>query len=238
MIPTYVTIPVRDRHEWVANLVGQLTTQIANPLDIFVFDNESNPPQPRWGRVKPIPAPGAGVFEMWNWGLDMAEGQAQADGHERWNVAVLNSDVSIPPGWLSLMADGLRSCPFTAIAYSDIYEVGYGRVMQIDNFTYAHQTFSGWAWMMAGEYGLRCDPRFSYWYGDADLEATARANGYHVVCVGGSEVEHLDAGGHVTRERHRLEQARADEARYAEKWGMDPKSLFLAQNPWFGSDAA
>ena len=175
---------------------------------------------------------------MWNRGLDMAEMAARLDGHSRWNVAVLNSDLRIVPNFLHTLARGLRSRPGVAIAYPNIYRIPYKEIAEIDNPNYAGQTFAGYAWMMAGETGLRCDERFLHWYGDSDLEKEARHQGYEVICVGGCKApEHLDSGGHVWRESERLAIVHDDEARFAEKWGMDPRDLFLASNPGWGESA-
>ncbi len=217
----------------IANLVTQIVDQ--GPADIFVFDNESNPPQPTWGSVRPIPAPDTGVFEMWNRGLDMAEDRARANKHLQWNVLVANSDLAIAPNTLHTLARGLRSRPGVAIAYPNIYGVPYKEIAEIDNPNYAQQTMAGYCWMLAGETGLRIDEQFIYWYGDSDIERQARKAGYNVICVGACrEPAHLDPGGHVTREAHRLAQAHEDEARYAAKWGHDPADLFLACNPGWG----
>lgn len=235
--PTYVVIPVRDRHEMIANLLGQLIEQV-DASRIYVYDNESDPPQPAW--MRPIPAPDTGVFQMWNAGIDRAERHAQSEGWDRWNVAVLNSDLSVAPNLLYTLARGLRSRPGIAIAYPNIYNevVPYGDIAEIDNPNYAGQTMAGYCWMLAGETGLRIDGRYEYWYGDSDIERQARTAGYNVVSVGAARAPlHLDSSGHVTRERHRLDQARRDEARFAEKWGVDPDSLFLALNPEFGKGA-
>lgn len=231
--PTYVTIPVRDRHEWIAALVGQLARQ--GPEAIFVFDNESDPPQPTWGEVVPIPAPAMQLHEMWNTGLDMAEEHAKAAGYDLWNVAVLNSDLRVGPNFLYTLARGLRAHPNTAIAYPNIYKaVPYNDIAEFDNPNYARQTMSGYAWMLAGETGLRVDEQFGWWYGDSDIELQARKAGYNVISVGACKApEHLDANGSVYQQ-HRLTQIRADETRFAAKWGIDPAELFLACNPDFG----
>lgn len=229
--PLYVTVPVRDRHEMIAALVGQLVEQVGEPEQIFIFDNESNPPQPMWGDVRPIHAPNRTVCRMWNDGLDLAEEHARSRGHKEWNVAVLNSDLRLRPNTLHTLARGLRSRPGVAIAYPNLYGIPYKEIGEVDNPNYAGQTMAGYCWMLAGETGLRCDEQFQYWYFDSDIERQARKAGYNVICVGACrEPEHLDPGGHIS-DPGRLEQIHADEARFAAKWGVDPDSLFLAMNP-------
>lgn len=236
--PIYATIPVRDRHEWVDALVRQLVRQ--GPEAIFVYDNESDPPQPFWGGVldwagvHTIDAPGMGLHAMWNAGLDAAEKDARSKGYDRWNVLIANSDLRVGPNFLYTLAKGLRSRPNNAIAYPNIYGIGYNDLAEFDNPNYAGQTMAGYAWMLAGETGLRVDEQFGWWYGDADIELQARRAGYNVVCVGACRApEHLDANGSVYSQ-DRFAQIRADETRFAVKWGIDPEQLFLACNPGWG----
>ena len=233
--PVYVVIPVRDRHSMIDTLARQLAAQ--QPAAVFVLDNESYPPQPEWGPpVHTIPMPNTSLHGLWNAGLDMAEGHARAGGHKAWNVAVLNSDVEVAPNFLAALSLGLRIHDDVWIAYPNIHGLADTECCVLDDPTsYTGQTMAGWAWMIRGECGLRVDEQFVWWYGDSDLEAQVRAAGKHAICVGPAHATHLDANGHVLRDSWRLNAARVDERRYAEKWGLDPSTLFLARNPGWGA---
>jgi hypothetical protein len=88
---------------------------------------------------------------------------------------------------------------------------------------------SGWAFMLRGETGLRFDERFEWWYGDSDLERQVREAGKYTVCVGGCFARHLDPLRSTLDDPERLAQAELDEKHFAEKWGLDPATLWLAQ---------
>lgn len=230
--PTFVTIPVKNRHSMIRLLVAQLQAQ--EPDGIFIFDNDSDPPQPVWEGngylTAPIPAPGMGLHGMWNAGLALAEKEARKLGVERWNVVVMNSDVEVPSTFLQTLSEGLREAD-AWLAYPNVYNVDPSGIYEMHNPELAHQTIAGWAWMLAGESGLRVDENLTFWYGDADIEAQVRKAGKKAVCVGNCFALHLDANGSVTTDAKLRAAVEDDERYYAEKWGLDPESLFLAQNP-------
>jgi GT2 family glycosyltransferase len=97
----------------------------------------------------------------------------------------------------------------------------------------AGQTMTGFCFVVRGEARLRCDERFVWWYGDSDLERQVRAQGKQTVCVGGARVSHFTPMQSTRGDL--LEQAKRDEAAFAEKWGLDPDSLWLALHPEFGA---
>jgi GT2 family glycosyltransferase len=109
-------------------------------------------------------------------------------------------------------------------------DIPLGAAVETKNPEMAGQTLSGWCFMLRGEAGLRFDEQFEWWYGDSDLQRQVEAAGGKVVCIGGCHVEHHDPLRSTVDDPERLMQARADEVRFAEKWGVDPAGLWLAKN--------
>lgn len=216
--PTYAVIASRSRPDLLAELVRSLTAQ---GVECLVYDNGYD--------SCPVPfteAHGWPLHRMWNDGLDQAEKMAQGEPH---NVLIVNDDVLVDTDLASRLAWGMRSDDSIDIAYPDHHgKVEDNRVAQLSNPDMAGQTLSGWCFMVRGEAGLRFDEQFEWWYGDSDIEKQVRANGRHVVAVGGCHVEHLDPMRSTMENPERLAQAKADEARFAEKWGLDPATLWLA----------
>ncbi len=172
----------------------------------------------------------------WNAGLDWAEKQAREAGNDRWNVAILNDDIEVDPDFLARLANGLRSTDNAWIAYPNIHgiDIPEGTVVHTESNALAGQTMSGYAFMVKGESGLRADEQFRWWYGDSDLERQVREAGKKTVCVGGCHLRHLHPM-ESSRRPELLALARGDELRFAGKWDLDVKSLWLNQNPEFGS---
>ena len=172
----------------------------------------------------------------WNRGLDWAAKQAAELGVTEWNVVILNDDLETGPGFLEQLARGLRSRDDVWIAYPNVHgiDIPDGVVVPTRSDTLAGQTMSGFAFMVRGESGLRFDERFAWWYGDSDFERQVRFAGKQTVCVGGCYVKHLHAMESTRDNPELLAQAKCDEVAFAEKWGLDPASLWLALNPEFG----
>lgn len=214
MIPTYVVILVKagEREEMTARLVEQL-----GDYPIRLDDSERTITQ-KWND---------GLY--WAW---METSQARDCPH---NVAILNNDIEVCNGFLDKLAAGLRSDDGNWIASPDYCGLGIppGMTAETESDCLAQQTICGWAFMLRGEVGVRFDEQFKWWYGDSDMEKQVRAAGKRVVWVGGCNAKHLDPL-RSSMNPTMLAIARADEARFAAKWGIDPKTLWLAKNPDFG----
>jgi glycosyltransferase involved in cell wall biosynthesis len=205
--PTYAIIPVHDQHELTLALLHQL----ALPSNrVIVIDNNSTVParDALFGQTRVVEHANRNLSEIWNLGLDLVA--AECPGPH--NVAVLNNDLEIPPGFLDGLAAGLRARPDHLIAFPD----AEGRLPP--DVCFASGRMTGYAFMLRGEAGIRADPRFVWWYGDDDLARQARLRG-KVVCVGGVGVRHL-AGNVATSTNPELAAISAqDQQRFAAKWG-------------------
>lgn len=208
--PTFVVIPTR---------VGVLVNDDSRTL---VIPNDEGP---------------LNLSAKWNHGLEWAEKEAAELGATEWNVAILNDDLETDAGFLEQLARGLRSHDDVWVSYPNVhgFDLPSGVVVPTRSDTLAGQTMSGYAFMVRGECGLRFDERFAWWYGDSDFERQVRFAGKQVVAVGGCHVNHLRPMESTRDDPELLVQAKRDEAAYAEKWGLDSASLWLALNPEFGS---
>jgi hypothetical protein len=221
-LPTYAVIASKSRPEMLETLRAQLEGQVT---DTFVFDNGySDEDAPALA----ILAHDWPLHRMWNTGLDMAE---KAAGGSPFNVIVINDDVEVPNEFAAQLEAGLRAHEDHWVAYPNWQglDVEPGRVARTRADSLAGQTMSGWAFMVRGEAGLRFDERFSFWYGDSQLEWQVKEAGKYTVCVGGCFARHLDPVRSTLEDPERLAQAEADEALFAEIHGLDPATLWLAQ---------
>ncbi len=219
-LPTYVVVASKARTEMLATLRAQLEDQVD---EIFVFDNGYDEPPPG-----AEPAHGWPLHAMWNRGLDLAAEKAGGGPH---NVLIVNDDVEVPNELCAQLEAALRSHDYHWAAYPNWRDLDLepGEVVRTESSGLAGQTLSGWCFMLRGEAGLRFDEQFQWWYGDSDLERQIRAAGKHVVCAGGCHARHLDPLRSTLDDPERLAQAEADEKLFADKWGLDPAALWLAQ---------
>ncbi|MEU1787127.1 glycosyltransferase [Streptomyces sparsogenes] len=218
-------IPTRDRHAMLADCVDSVVGQVDA---VYIIDNGSVPP------IDPDPWVQASAFvgsaqvdldppnisTLWNCGLDLAKGAASLARAESWDVIVLNSDAVVPPGWVEALSAAMRSTP-AVLAYPDQFggtqQILHTRAEPVD----LRQRITGYAYMLRGEAGLRLDESMAWWFGDDDLDWTARERG-GALLVPGLAVEHRCPNGSMEERPELAEQAARDRETFIAKWERAP----------------
>jgi hypothetical protein len=158
----------------------------------------------------------ANISRWWNQGLDaVADVVLEADpGPTKWDVAVLNDDAIVPEGWFDAVAGTIRQMGVAAGCSG-----GYGMpVLHTQNQAPPLATrMQGFAFVLAGELGLRADEQFVWYCGDDDLGRRAAVAG-GMVMVPGFPVNHLHPNGQSNLHHH----IPGDMQRYVDKWGGRP----------------
>lgn len=203
----------------LADCINSVVDQVDR---VVVVDNQSVPPidPEAWhGKVTVarVPLDPPNISRLWNIGLDIV---AQASPTEAWDVAVLNSDVTVPAGWVEALSAAMRATT-AVLAYPD--QAGGGR--QILHTKAApvplSQRITGYAFLLRGEAALRFDEDLVWWYGDDDADWSAREQG-GALLVPGIPVEHRCPNGSLY-ERPELEQQTVlDRDAFRRKWGQTP----------------
>ena len=212
-------IPTRDRHDLLADCINSVVDQVDR---VIVIDNESDPPidpgpwHGKVGVVRVVLDP-PNISMLWNLGLDLAAGASSSD---EWDVAVLNSDVVVPPGWVDALSAAMRSTT-AVLAYPDQCG-GQQQILHTQAGPVPlSQRITGYAFLLRGEHWLRLDESMAWWYSDDDLDWRAREQG-GALLVPGLAVEHR-APNVSTNERPELaEQAGRDRQTFITKWGKAP----------------
>jgi len=138
------------------------------------------------------------ISYAWNLGLKRAE---QWAGGDPYDVAVLNDDAIVPPGWFETITKAMQGTGAKA-----------GAAARGDDHRMA-----GFAFILDGTAGLYADEQFEWWYGDDDLERRASEAG-GVIQVPGLYVEHRHPDS--TTVGILAEKAAQDNIRYKAKWGL------------------
>jgi hypothetical protein len=213
-------IPTRDRHDLVADCIRSIVDQVDT---VILVDNLSDPPidpEPWHGKVRAVRAPldPPNISALWNIGLalaDAARGDAAA-----WDIAVLNSDVVVPPGWVERLSRAMRATT-AVLAYPDQHggtrQILHTKAGPID----LRQRITGYAYLLRGEAELRLDEDLAWWYSDDSLDWTARERG-GALLVPGIPVEHRCPNGSMHERPELAEQAGRDRETFAAKWGRTP----------------
>lgn len=159
------------------------------------------------------------ISRWWNKGLELAAYDPARKGPmapTKFDVAVLNDDAIVPEGWFDAVAGTIRQMGVAAGCSG-----GYGMpVLHTQNQAPPLGTrMQGFAFVLAGELGLRADEQFVWYCGDDDLGRRAAIAG-GMVMVPGFHVNHLHPNGQITDEL--AAAIPGDMQRYVDKWGDRP----------------
>lgn len=223
MTPTFVVIPTRWEPERLRRLLAVVAPDATATL---LVDTGHDPALADLGlgpRVHVLdPEPGASIYGWWNQGWRTAR---QLSGEGPFNLAVLNDDVTLLPGSLSLMARCLRSRPDVGAVYPDTRHrtarspVPRRIALEIDRAPDGPRELTGFCFMFRGELPLPLfDEGYTWWYGDTQFDESVRLLGYGVARVVGLPVDHRsDAEANDWARRPELKQiVEQDGVRWAE----------------------
>lgn len=203
--PTWAVIPTMGRellHDCLASLRGQVDGIV------LVTNNGYTATDVTDVTVVRDPGEDHNISRWWNLGLDALA----RHGLPEWNAVVLNDDVTLEQGAVQRMAGVLRrrraALAFPGPVERLLTEPGGERI-------------TGWCFMLRGEGALRADERYAWWYGDNDLDWTARAAG-GAVTVPGIGMVHADPNGYTNRIPALAAQAGRDRDTFLATWGRLP----------------
>lgn len=157
------------------------------------------------------------ISRWWNWGLDCADcHNSEYTTSAKYDVAVINDDAIVPEGWFDAVSGSMRQLGVAAGCSG-----GHGMpVLHTQNAAPPLATrMQGFAFILAGELGLRADEQFIWYCGDDDLGRRAAMAG-GMVMIPGFHVDHLYPNQQVN---DKLMSAIPDDMqRYVDKWGGRP----------------
>jgi hypothetical protein len=160
---------------------------------------------------------GPNISRWWNMGLNVAHGIADIKEQEHYEVAVLNDDVIVPAGWFDAVSAGLRTHGAAAACSGGPYANHI--VHQVAGPVHLETRMQGFAFMLAGEKGIRADERFRWYYSDDYVDWIARTMG-GMVMVPGFHVDHLFPNQQMTSE---LQLFCAEDAqKFKDMWDVMP----------------
>lgn len=140
------------------------------------------------------------IQKWWNLGIDYAEKQGAK------LVAVLNDDVYISPGSLQAIALAVLE-----------QNVALG-------FPYPHSgQLAGYCWILNLSSDVRPDERFSWWFGDNDLQMQAQATSKYIYVS--ADVQHLEGGKLTEFNQYLGRLAERDHLIFLKKWTKKPTSI-------------
>jgi hypothetical protein len=210
-------IPTNGR-ECVVRAVNALLPQV-NYLAVVMAgpDRAYRSSYPEGVTVLSDPDAGLNISRWWNIGLTWAEKIAQASGEDAWDVAIINDDVIVPSTWFCYVADDMRSlgCKAACSGGSQSSVIIHRAPGPISTYT----RMQGFAFVIAGESGLRADEDLCWWYQDDKLGADAASAG-GMAMFPNCHVQHLFPNGQMTPDMQ--VQIGLDRGVFVEKMGYAP----------------
>lgn len=216
MTPTVVVIPSRYERARIT----ALAEQVAKEAEVIILDNGHEPPLDIPG-VTIVDARGDGIYKMWNRGWRMA-----LERYPVVNVAVINDDVLLKDGTITLMANALREADEKiGCVYPDV-GTGWDRDLpeKIDLVAEwdpaGGRSLSGFCFMFKGELPIPAfDEGMEWWYGDSEFDEEIKKAGYGVAQIRRLPIFHIsDTELNDWARRPDLKEATGrDGARWAER---------------------
>ena len=164
-----------------------------------------------------IREPELNISKWWNLGLTLLESRAKALSMKKWDVIILNDDVIVPPGWVAAVSEGMRAAGAAAgcsgapgphtVVHHQPGPVGLATRMV------------GYAFILAGEKGVRANEQLRWYFSDDHVDWMARRAG-GMAMIPGYPVDHLYPNAQMSGELHAT--VPEDAARFAAYWGMRP----------------
>jgi hypothetical protein len=129
---------------------------------------------------------GHSIYRMWNAGVGMSSGDY---------IAILNDDITILPGTLTMMAAVLEAQPRLGVVYPDQHaplKAGLPEkiVVQLTTGSARVGGMTGFCFMFRRGLMIPFDERFNWWFGDDQFEFDVRAEGLEVGRVNGLPLAH------------------------------------------------
>ena len=164
-----------------------------------------------------IREPELNISKWWNLGLTLCASKAKALSIQHWDAVILNDDVIVPPGWVKAVSDGMRAAGAAAgcsgapgphvVVHHQPGPVGLATRMV------------GYAFILAGEKGVRANEQLRWYFSDDHVDWMARKAG-GMAMIPGYPVNHLHPNAQMSGELHAT--VPEDAARFAAYWGMRP----------------
>lgn len=199
MIPTWAVLATRQRKSVGNDVVLRCLESLKDQVTGFVIVDNNNVAQVElqewpdtihiWDSTQP-----PNLSRMLNEGMDMVPTS------DEFNIALVNDDVTFPPGWVDQLSSHLRPAG-PAAAYIEI-----------------EPQMTCWACLVRGEIGLRWDEELLWWFSDRAFERLCMQHG-GVAHVPGVAPTHHHPSQQTMESTELSIQAHKDAETFARKYG-------------------
>lgn len=215
--PRFAVIPTTGR-DCLYDCLEAITPQVDHVFGIWARQEALDDNWPTGLDVVEVvpPTEKRNISRWWNVGIDKAKSMANWGGAKEWDVAILNDDVIVPPNWMDVVAGRMRGMK---VAAASMGTVVMPFLQTRPARTPLHKRMAGFAFVLAGELGVRADESLEWWCGDNDIDMQSRLKGGTLI-LPDTGVKHLYPDQSTTGEL--ATQTAVDMQRFVDKWGFRP----------------
>lgn len=197
-IPTYAIIPTNGRPcfkeclEAVLYQVDRVIVVEGGPNAAYVDSTTDD------HDLSVIREPDLNISKWWNLGLSLIADRVQEyHGKIKWNVVILNDDAIIPRGWVAAVSSTMRLMGAAAASTGNPnpWPILHQNPGPVDLST----RLQGYAFMLAGEKGVRANEQLHWYFSDDHVDWMSRQHG-GTLSIPGHHVRHLYPNGQMTAE--------------------------------------
>lgn len=141
--------------------------------------------------------PEMNISKWWNLGLSLLADRMKEHRQHHWNVIILNDDAIIPPTWVSTVSNAMRSAGAAAASTGNPHPwpILHQKPGPVDLST----RLQGFAFMLAGEKGIRANEQLKWYFSDDHVDWLSRQQG-GTLSIPSHHVRHLYPNGQMTPE--------------------------------------
>ena len=220
--PRYAIIPSNGR-DCLLQSCEAIKPQVDQLIVVWASTDDGYPNPPWWGEDSdtifyyPGPRTEANISQWWNEGLKVAQDHLTLWGNDgEWDVAILNDDAIVPEGWFDHVSASMRAYG-AAAACSGMPRtqllIEPGPIAGISN------PLTGFAFMLAGEKGLRANEDLHWYFSDNYIDWESRKLGGTLMMTGWP-VQHLHANAQMGHDL--IARVAVDAQNFVDLYGMRP----------------
>ena len=216
--PRFVVIPTNGR-ACLKDCLQAIQPQVDSVILIYTVPYVEGELRVRAGQgivIRDLRRP-PNISRWWNQGLTTAQLVMDQLPKQPYDVAVLNDDVIVPPGWFDAVEHDMRKLGGVAGCSGGQYA---NTLIQTQPGPIPlHHRMQGFAFILAGEAGIRANEDLRWYYSDDFIDWKAREAG-GMVQISGYHVEHLHPNAQMTPELHVI--CGEDAGKFLALWGRMP----------------